>query len=79
MQYFERMNSSLRGDRVKNIVRESDGFSFAQLREAYIIAGQAAFENKREINAEDVLKGVKALRNASQLASRQNNRTGFLD
>ena len=43
----------------------SDGFSFAQLREAYILAGQFAFRRKaEEILGDDLLEGVSGVRNA---------------
>lgn len=46
----------------------SDGFSFAQLREAYILAGQIAFQRNSEdddIRGDDLLAGVKGLRNVA--------------
>jgi hypothetical protein len=44
----------------------SDGFSFAQLRESYILAGQIAFQrNDEEILGEDLLEGVKRVRNSA--------------
>jgi hypothetical protein len=46
----------------------SEGFSFAQLREAYILAGQIAFQRNSEdddIGGDDLLAGVKALRNSA--------------
>jgi hypothetical protein len=60
------------------VVSDSDEFSFAQLREAYIMAGQLAFESHREISVDDLSFGVHSLREASQLASNRNNRAGFI-
>ena len=41
----------------------SDGFSFAQLRESYILAGQIALQrNDEEILGEDLLGGIKRVR-----------------
>ncbi len=43
---------------------ESDGFSFAQLREAYILAGQLSFSRgDEEIIGTDILEGIRTLRN----------------
>lgn len=42
----------------------SDTFSFVQLRESYILAGQLAFQrNDEEIRGADLLEGVKRVRN----------------
>jgi len=44
----------------------SDGFSFAQLREAYILAGQIAFQRSgEEICSEDLIAGVNGVKNAA--------------
>jgi hypothetical protein len=45
---------------------QSEDFSFAQLREAYILAGQIAFQrHDEEIRGEDLLKGVKCVKNSA--------------
>jgi hypothetical protein len=59
-----------------SVVADSKGFSFAQLREAYIMAGQLAFEGNREICAEDLSSGVLSLLQTIQLSSKRNNRAG---
>ena len=49
--------------KLDSVVALSDGFSFAQLREGYILAGQVAFErNDEEMLEEDLLDGVKRVR-----------------
>ena len=60
-----------------NIARASHGFSFAQLREAYIVAGQRAFERKGTISEDDLLQGIAALRNSSTVGSRASHAAGF--
>ena len=60
-----------------NIARASHGFSFAQLREAYIVAGQKAFERKGTILENDLLLGIAALRNSSTAGSRASHAAGF--
>jgi hypothetical protein len=61
-------------------VGETDGFSFAQLREAYILAGQFSFERGDEaIGAGDLLEGVRHVRvNAQVVGNRLDGRgVGF--
>ena len=61
-------------------VNESDGFSFAQLREGYILAGQFSFERGDEaIRAGDLLEGIRVLRiDAAMVGSRLDGRgVGF--
>ena len=48
-------------------VGETDGFSFAQLREAYILAGQFSFGRGDEaIRADDLLEGIRLVRVEAQ-------------
>ena len=41
---------------------ESDGFSFAQLRESYIMAGQLAHDSQHSISEEHVREGIGEVR-----------------
>jgi len=41
--YFKRRVPSLRTDSLERLAEASEGFSYTQLREAYIIAGQRAW------------------------------------
>ncbi len=77
-EYFCRMHQQFVGTDLNAVVSDSDGFSFAQLREAYIMAGQLAFEGNREICLIDLTAGVRLLRETSQLSSTRNNRAGFV-
>jgi len=56
----------------------SDGFSFAQLRESYIIAGQRAYGRREPISVPDLLLGIGALRQTMVDGSRHKNAAGFL-
>ena len=60
------------------VVSDSEGFSFAQLREAYIMAGQLAFEGNREICMTDLSSGVRSMRETSQLSSKRSSHAGFI-
>jgi chaperone BCS1 len=77
-EYFIRMLEQLASADLDAVVADSSGFSFAQLREAYIMAGQLAFEGNREICVDDLSSGVLSLRQTSQISSKRNNRAGFI-
>jgi ATPase family associated with various cellular activities (AAA) len=77
-EYFCRMHAELAAADLDPVVSDSDGFSFAQLRESYIMAGQLAFEADREICVEDLSAGARSLRQTTQLSSKRNNRAGFI-
>jgi hypothetical protein len=78
-EYFLRMNPAFSSASLKELAVKSSGFSFAQLREAYIMAGQRAFETKDEISHGDVLSGIDSLRQSMLPASRRNSPAGFQD
>jgi hypothetical protein len=76
--YFRSRKSELAPGEIDLVAEASKGSSFAQLREAYIIAGQQAFERRDNILAEDLLNGIRALRQSAVSGSRHNNAAGFL-
>jgi ATP-dependent 26S proteasome regulatory subunit len=77
-EYFCRMHQQFLAVDLDPVVSDSEGFSFAQLREAYIMAGQLAFESGREICMTDLSSGVRSLRETSQLSSRRASKAGFI-
>jgi len=77
LEYFSRMKSGLGDDQLQNAVQTSVGFSFAQLREAYVIAGQQAFERGGEVTEDDLLAGIRSLRESIVGSSRHTNAAGF--
>jgi len=77
-EYFCRMHEQFLSAHLDSVVADSEGFSFAQLREAYIMAGQLAFEGNREICMMDLSSGVRSMRETSQLSCKKNNRAGFV-
>ena len=77
-QYLQQLNPKLPSRHLKLCVEQSDGLSFAQLREVHIIAGQRAFERKGEIGEGDLLLAVRALRQSNLTASRNGTAAGFL-
>ena len=76
-RYFRHVAGEFGGVVPELAVAESEGFSFAQLRETFILAGQRAFERKGEINEEDLLTGIRRLRSTMVLGSTRSNAAGF--
>jgi len=61
--YLERLGrGGLDAVAVAEAAVQADRLSFAQVREAYILAGQRAFERDGEIGLEDLLVGLKRVR-----------------
>ncbi len=75
--YFVHMNSEFNTAEIDRPTAESEGFSFAQLREAYVLAAQAAFQRNDDIRALDLLSGIRALRQSIVLGSSRSNEAGF--
>lgn len=75
--YFRRMHSAFEAISLEEVATESERFSFAQLREAYITAGQRAFERKDEVRAEDLLSGIRSLRQSMLADPNRGNAKGF--
>ncbi len=77
-EYFCRIHEQFLSADLDLVVTDSEGFSFAQLRESYIMAGQLAFEGNREICMTDLASGVRSIRETSQLSSKRSSRAGFV-
>ena len=58
--------NSIAGDTIHLAARDSEGLSFAQVREAYILAGQSAYSRAGEIDREDLLDGVRQVRDEAK-------------
>jgi hypothetical protein len=76
-KYFLQMHPSFAGVNLDGAVDQSDGFSFALLREAYIMAAQAGFALGREMSINDLLDGIRALRRTMLFGSLKGPSTGF--
>jgi SpoVK/Ycf46/Vps4 family AAA+-type ATPase len=61
-EYFHRMISSWDSETLDCLARLSDGLSFAQLRESYILAGQFAFLRGDEVNTPDMQEAILQVR-----------------
>ena len=77
-QYLQQLNPGLPPRHLKLSVEQSDGLSFAQLREVHVIAGQRAFERKADIGEGDLLLAIRSMRQSTLTASRSGNAAGFL-
>jgi hypothetical protein len=63
VDYLHRLTRGRLGmDELRTAALESDGFSFAQLRESYIMAGQLAFDSQSSIGIEQLREGIDAVR-----------------
>jgi ATP-dependent 26S proteasome regulatory subunit len=57
-EYYRRFSPILAGDEFEIVIGKTEGFSFAQLRETYILGAQSAYEYGREIEVEDVIEAI---------------------
>lgn len=57
-QYFLKLNPALVGSAFDTAIRASEDFSFAQLRESYILAAQLAYDEGRDVNDKDLSAAV---------------------
>ena len=57
-EYYRRLSPELTGERFESVINKTEGFSFAQLRETYILGAQSAFEHGREIGVGDVIEAI---------------------
>jgi ATP-dependent 26S proteasome regulatory subunit len=63
-EYFRRLSlDSLHREELHSAAAESEGLSFAQMREAFILAGRAAFGHELKIQAGDLISGIQMVRN----------------
>ena len=75
--YLRRLNSGMKESGLQAAIDLSEGFSFAQLREAYILAGQAAYERETEIEPDDILSAVQTLRTGFAMVKQRRDAVGF--
>jgi hypothetical protein len=57
-QYYKRLSPVLTGEQFETAIEKTEGFSFAQLRESYILGSQSAFEHGREMTVADVIEAI---------------------
>lgn len=76
-QYLHYLNAGLSQAALKPAIDISDGFSFAQMREVYILAGQRAFERHGSIEPNDILDAVQVLRRGFATVKERHGTAGF--
>jgi hypothetical protein len=77
-QFIEKLAGTLDSDSLDVAAAESEGFSYAQLREGYILAAQFAFERGDSVNSDDVLSALTKMRGTSvELSSNSGLQAGF--
>jgi hypothetical protein len=57
-EYYRRLNATLVGEQFEIAIEQTEGFSFAQLRETYILGAQSAFEHGSEVTVADVIEAI---------------------
>ena len=57
-QYYQRLNPLLTGEQFEIAIHKTGGFTFAQLRETYILGAQSAFERARGVTIADVIEAI---------------------
>jgi hypothetical protein len=57
-EYYLRLSPVLTGDQFETAIEQTEGFSFAQLRETYILGSQSAFEHGRKVGVADVIEAI---------------------
>jgi ATP-dependent 26S proteasome regulatory subunit len=67
-RYFQRLCPDMDPASIGKCADACKGFSFAQLQETYIFAGQFAFDEERSVAAEDILTAIQTLRKSLQCA-----------
>jgi hypothetical protein len=77
-QYYQRLNPNLSGEQFESAIQKTSGFSFAQLRETYILGAQSAFELGREISAIDVIEAINLLAAGAQEVKASTGSSGFV-
>jgi hypothetical protein len=77
-QYYQRLNPILSGERFETAIQKTKGFSFAQLRETYILGAQSAFEHGREVTVVDVLEAIEFQAAGTQEVTASTGSSGFV-
>jgi hypothetical protein len=78
LQYLRKLHCQLPVSELKTALECSDGFSFAQLREVFILAGQSAFDRNTEIEPSDILRAVHTIRREFADVKLRGDAAGFV-
>jgi hypothetical protein len=75
--YLRKFIPSLTAAEVQDCVDQSEGLSFAQLREVYILAGQRAYEKGGEVSPQELNHAISSLRKGTITVAEQKSTVGF--
>ena len=76
-QYLRKLNCQFAESELMTAIDLADGFSFAQMREVYILAGQKAFSRQSDIEPDDILSAVRTLRRGFATVKERQCAAGF--
>jgi hypothetical protein len=77
-EYYQRLSPVLTGEQFEIAIEQTEGFSFAQLRETYILGAQSAFEHGRDIGVADVIEAIELQAAGAQDLKTSVSATGFV-
>jgi SpoVK/Ycf46/Vps4 family AAA+-type ATPase len=77
LQYLRKLNCQFAESELMTAIDLADGFSFAQMREVYILAGQNAFSRQSDIEPDDILSAVRTLRRGFATVKERQCAAGF--
>jgi len=75
--YFRKFVSHLSHAEIQDCVDHSAGLSFAQLREAYILAGQRRYERAGQVSGRELWDAISALRRGMCAVAERRPEVGF--
>jgi len=75
--YLRKFIPNLTEAEVQDCVDQCEGFSFAQLREVYILAGQRAYENGGEVSGRELNHAICSLHEESATVAERKPAVGF--
>jgi SpoVK/Ycf46/Vps4 family AAA+-type ATPase len=76
-RYLRKFTPHLAEAEVRDCVDHSEGLSFAQLREVYILAGQRAYERGAELSGRELKEAICSLRQGMAAVMKQEPGVGF--
>jgi ATPase family associated with various cellular activities (AAA) len=77
LRYLRKLNCPVPDSELHPIVERTRGFSFARLREVYILAGQSAFERGGTLELADLSKAIEILQDGYTRLSQSDVNCGF--
>lgn len=77
-EYYQHLNPMLSGEEFEPAIQKTKGFSFAQLRESYILGAQSALEDSREIVVTDVIEAIETMTAGTQELKASQRESGFV-